>query len=49
MSATPLIPGKLYRVCGAGIQIDMIARHGCDAICAAMAIVFASHGAEVGA
>lgn len=32
MSATPLIPGRLYRVRGAGRDLKVIAPHGCDAI-----------------
>ena len=37
MSATPIIPGQLYRVRGAGMDITVIAPHGCDAICNALA------------
>lgn len=33
MSAMPIIPGRLYRVRGAGMDIEVIAAHGCDAIC----------------
>lgn len=33
MSATPLIPGRLYHVRGAGFDLDVVASHGCDAIC----------------
>ena len=33
MSATPLIPGRLYRVRGAGLDLKVIAAHPCDAIC----------------
>lgn len=39
MSATPIIPGRLYRVRGAGIDLTVIAAHGCDAICNALAQV----------
>lgn len=37
MSATPIIPGRLYRVRGAGLDIKVIAAHGCDAICNVLA------------
>lgn len=33
MSATVLIPGRLYRVRGAGFDIPVIAVNGCAAIC----------------
>ncbi|MBS1198129.1 MAG: hypothetical protein H6R18_1914 [Proteobacteria bacterium] len=33
MSARPIIPGRLYHVRGSGIDIKVIAAHGCDAIC----------------
>ena len=33
MSATPLIPGRLYRVRGAGLDLKVIASHPCDALC----------------
>mgnify|MGYP007090093065 FL=1 len=33
MSAAPLIPGRLYRVRGAGLDLKIIASHPCDAIC----------------
>lgn len=39
MSATPIIPGRLYRVRGAGLDIQVIAAHGCDAICNVLAQV----------
>lgn len=32
MTATPLIPGRLYRVRGAGLDMTVIASHPCDAI-----------------
>ena len=37
MSATPIIPGRLYRVRGAGLDLTVIAAHGCDAICNVLA------------
>lgn len=37
MSAKPIIPGRLYRVRGAGIDVTVIASHGCDAICNVLA------------
>lgn len=40
MSATPIIPGRLYRVRGAGLDIQVIAAHGCDAICNVLAKAF---------
>ena len=39
MHATPIIPGRLYRVRGAGLDIKVIAAHGCDAICNVLAQV----------
>jgi hypothetical protein len=36
MSATAIIPGRLYRVRGSGLDITVIAGHGCDAICHAL-------------
>ncbi len=33
MSASPLIPGRLYRVRGSGIDLKVLAAHPCDAIC----------------
>ncbi|WP_334157901.1 hypothetical protein [Oryzomicrobium sp.] len=33
MLASPLIPGRLYRARGAGLDLNIIAPHGCDAIC----------------
>ncbi len=33
MSAQVIIPGRLYRVRGAGLDMNVIAGHGCDAIC----------------
>lgn len=32
MSATPIIPGRAYRVRGAGLDVAVIADNGCDAI-----------------
>lgn len=40
MSAQPIIPGRLYHVRGAGIDMDVLAPHGCDAICRALAVAF---------
>lgn len=37
MSARPIIPGRLYHVRGAGLDIPVIAGNGCDAICTALA------------
>lgn len=39
MSATPLIPGRLYRVRGAGFDLKVIASHPCDAICIGLSLV----------
>lgn len=36
MSAQAIIPGRLYRVRGAGLDMNIIASHGCDAICHAL-------------
>jgi hypothetical protein len=33
MHAAPLIPGRLYRLQGHGLDLQVSARHGCDAIC----------------
>ena len=33
MSASPLIPGRLYRVRGSGLDLKVSASHPCDAIC----------------
>jgi len=38
MSAQPIIPGRLYRVRGAGIDVNIFAPHGIVAICNALAI-----------
>jgi hypothetical protein len=32
MSARPLIPGRLYRVRGMGLDLTIIASHACDAL-----------------
>jgi hypothetical protein len=40
MFATPIIPGRLYRVRCAGRVLEVIAPHGCDAICRALPIFF---------
>ena len=39
MSATPLIPGRLYRVRGSGLELDVIATHPCEALCIAIDIL----------
>ena len=39
MTATPIIPGRLYRVRGAGLDIEVVAPHPCDAIRALLAEV----------
>lgn len=39
MSAAPLIPGRLYRVRGSGLRLEVIASHPCDAICIAMRLL----------
>lgn len=36
MSATPLIPGRLYRVRGSGLDLNIIAAHPCEALCIAI-------------
>lgn len=36
MSATPITPGRAYRVKFQGQTFDVIAAHGCDAICAVL-------------
>lgn len=36
MGAIPVIPGQLYRVRGAGIDICIAACHPCDALCIAI-------------
>ena len=33
MSAKPIIPGRLYRVRGQGIDLTVFASHPCEAIC----------------
>lgn len=33
MFATPLIPGRLYRVRGSGLDLEVVAAHPCDAFC----------------
>lgn len=40
MTATPIIPGRLYRVRGGGLDMPVIAAHGCDAICLALSHLF---------
>lgn len=39
MRATPIIPGRLYRVTGAGINLSIIASHPCAALCNAIALI----------
>ena len=39
MSARPLIPGRLYRVRGAGLDLSVLASHPCDAICAVLNMI----------
>jgi len=36
MSATPIIPGRLYRVRSADLDLSIIATHPCEALCIAM-------------
>jgi hypothetical protein len=36
MSAIAIIPGGLYRVRGCGLDLTVVAGHGCDAICHAL-------------
>ena len=37
MSATPITPGRAYRVRGAGQDVVVLARHAADAICIVLA------------
>jgi hypothetical protein len=39
MIATPLIPGRLYRVRGCGLDLTIIASHPCDAICIGLSLL----------
>jgi hypothetical protein len=39
MSATPLIPGRLYRVRGSGLDLKVIASHPCEAICIGLGLL----------
>ena len=39
MSASPLIPGRLYRVRGSGLDLNIIAPHPCDAICIGLSLL----------
>lgn len=39
MRATPIIPGRLYRVRGAGFDLSIIATHPCAAIVAALPVI----------
>lgn len=41
MSAVPLIPGRLYRVRGLGLDLEIVAAHPCDAICIAIGMLMA--------
>lgn len=36
MHASPVIPGFLYHVKGCGLDLNIVAPHGCDAICIAL-------------
>lgn len=38
MIARPIVPGRLYRVRGGGLDITVMAAHPCDAIAIAMDI-----------
>lgn len=39
MSATPLIPGRLYRVRGSGLDLGVLASHPCEAICIGLEVL----------
>lgn len=39
MSASTLVPGRLYRVRGSGLDLTVRAAHPCDAICIALDIL----------
>lgn len=39
MIATPIFPGKLYRVRGFGLDLRVIAAHPCDALLVLLGIV----------
>lgn len=41
MSATPVVPGRAYRVRGGGLDITWLAGHACDAICGALRLLSA--------
>jgi len=32
MAATPIIPGRVYRVRGCGLDLNVIATHPCEAL-----------------
>jgi hypothetical protein len=32
MHATPVVPGSIYHIRGAGLECNVLAAHGCDAI-----------------
>lgn len=40
MSASPLIPGRLYRVRGSGLDLEVVASHPCDALCIGLDLLF---------
>lgn len=39
MRATPIIPGRLYRVTGAGLNLLIVASHPCAALCTALSLI----------
>lgn len=39
MFATPIIPGTAYRVKYQGRTLDVLAAHGCDAICSVLVLL----------
>lgn len=39
MRATPIIPGRLYRVTGAGLDMPIVASHPCTALCTALSLI----------
>lgn len=40
MVASPLIPGRLYRVRGSGLDLEVVASHPCDALCIGLDLLF---------
>jgi hypothetical protein len=44
MSATPIQPGRSYRVRGMGLDLVILAAHPCDAICTAIDILIEQGG-----